>query len=217
MPEASLVAESREKKGKQAAKQLRRNGLIPGILYGPGEKPSMLSINQKELLILLHSFGRNAIVNLRLASNKRKKIKAFFYEIQHDPISGDIIHIDLKHIDLNQKIHLSVPVYLEGVPEGVRNEGGILEHLMHKIEIFCIPADIPERITIDVTNLHLGDAVHVSDIEAANFEILSDMFSTLVHIVTPKVITVEEEEIPEEELEEEVEGPAEPEVIGEEE
>ena len=217
MPEASLVAESREKKGKQAAKQLRRNGLIPGILYGPGEKPSMLSINQKELLILLHSFGRNAIVNLRLASNKRKKIKAFFYEIQHDPISGDIIHIDLKHIDLNQKIHLSVPVYLEGVPEGVRNEGGILEHLMHKIEIFCIPADIPERITIDVTNLHLGDAVHVSDIEAANFEILSDMSSTLVHIVTPKVITVEEEEIPEEELEEEVEGPAEPEVIGEEE
>lgn len=169
-------------------------------------------------MILLHSFGRNAIVNLSFASNKRKKFKAFIYEIQHDPISGDIIHIDLKHIDLNQKIHSSVPVHLEGAPEGVRNEGGILEHLMHKIEIFCFPADIPERITVDVTDLHLGDAVHVSDIEAANFEILSDMSSTVVHVVTPKVIKVAEEEIPEEELEEEeVEEPAEPEVIGEEE
>jgi large subunit ribosomal protein L25 len=211
MPEASLVAQIRDKKGKQAAKQLRREGLVPGILYGPGEEPSMLSINVKELFNLLHTFGRNIVVNLSLASSK-KKIKAFIYEIQHDPISGDIIHVDLKHINLKEKIHLSVPVHLTGIPEGVKNEGGILEHSMHTLEILCLPTHIPEHITVDVSALHLGDAIHVGDIEAKDFEFISEKSGTVVHIIAPKIVKVVEEAPPEE-----GELPPEPEVIGEEE
>ena len=213
MPEASLVADLREKKGKQAAKQLRREGLVPGVLYGPGEEPSMLSINLKELLTLLHTFGRNTIVDLSLASNKKKKFKAFIYEIQHDPLSGDIIHIDLKHIDLTKKIHLSVPIHLEGVPEGVRNEGGILEHALHTLEVLCLPIDIPNNITIDVSGLHLGGSVHVSDIKTDKFEIMSDLSNVIVQIIAPKVAQAGEE-MGEEGMEEV--GTTEPEVIGEE-
>ena len=113
-------------------------------------------------------------------------------------------------------MHLSVTIQLNGSPFGVRNEGGILEHTLHALEISCLPGDIPNKITLDVEDMHLGDAFHVSDIEAVNFEILSDMSSTVVHVVTPKVVAVVEEEEIEEELVEGEEG-AEPEVIGEEE
>lgn len=211
MAEATLAAQVREEKGKQAAKHIRQMGLVPGIIYGPGETPSMLNLNGKELLTLLHSFGRNAIVNLRIG-DKKKNIKAFIYDIQHDPISGDIIHVDLKRINLNEKIHLSVPIRLSGVPEGVKNEGGILEHTLHSLEIFCLPTNIPDTIVLDVSNLHLGYSIHVKDIPASNFEILTELSATVVHVVAPKVVKVEEE------VEAAVEGvePAEPEVVGEE-
>lgn len=212
MSEATLAAQIREEKGKQAAKHFRRLGLIPGILYGPGEEPSMLNINGKELLTLLHTFGRNAIVNLRVG-DKKKNVKAFIYNIQHDPISGDISHVDLKHINLKEKIHLSVPIRLTGIPEGVKNEGGILEYNLHSVEIMCLPTNIPETITLDVSSMHLGDSIHVSDISAEHFEILSELSATIVHVVAPKVVKAAEEVV------EVVEGgePAEPEVIGEEE
>ena len=211
MAEATLAAQVREEKGKQAAKHIRQMGLVPGILYGPGETPSMLNLNGKELLTLLHSFGRNTIVNLRVG-DKKKNIKAFIYDIQHDPISGDITHVDLKHINLKEKIHLSVPIRLSGVPEGVKNEGGILEHTLHSLEILCLPTNIPDTIILDVNNLHLGDSIHVKDIPASNFEILTELFATVVHVVAPKIVKVAEE------VEEIIEGaePAEPEVIGEE-
>ena len=211
MAETTLQVQLRGKKGKQAAKQIRREGFIPGILYGPGEEPSLLTIDYKELYNLLHSFGRNVVVNI-VYEGVKKKIKAFIYEIQHDPISGDIIHVDLKHINLKEKIHLSVPVHLTGIPEGVKNEGGILEHSMHTLEILCLPTNIPEHITVDVSALHLGDAIHVGDIEAKDFEFISEKSGTIVHIIAPKIVKVVEEAPPEE-----GELPPEPEVIGEEE
>ena len=215
MAEAQLMAQRREKKGKQAAKHFRRDGFIPGILYGPGEKPSMLTVINKELHNLLHTHGRNVIVNLRL-DDKKKIIKAFIYDIQHDPISGDITHVDLKHIDLNEKIHLAIPIRLTGLSTGVKNEGGILEHNLHTLEVVCLPADIPESITLDVSELALGDGIHVSDIEENNFEILIDKSATVVHVVAPRVVIEVEEEVEEELLDEEGEAEG-PEVIGEEE
>ena len=215
MAEANLIAQKREKKGKQAAKHFRRDGFIPGILYGPGEEPSMLTVIDKELLNLLHAYGRNVIVNLRIDDNK-KNIKAFIYDIQHDPMSGDITHVDLKHINLKEKIHLSIPIRLKGIPDGVKNEGGILEHNLHALEIVCLPTDIPESITLDVSELHMGDSIHIRDIEEKNFEILMDKSTTVVHIISPRV-SVEVEEAVEGVLLEEPGEAAGPEVIGEEE
>jgi len=206
MAEATLQVQARTEKGKQAAKHLRRKGQIPGILYRPGEKPSMLDINQKDILNLLHTYGRNVVVDLTLG-DKKKKVKAFIYEIQHDPISGDIIHVDLKHINLKEKINVTVPVHLTGIPTGVKNEGGILEHLMHAIEVRCLPTDIPDSITLDVTDLHNGGIIHVRDIPRDKFEIVSEPESVVVHIVSPRA-TIEAK------IGEAAAG-AEPEVIGE--
>lgn len=212
MPEAILKAQIRNIKGKQAAKQLRREDLIPAILYGVGEEPEKLTVELKNLLILLHTFGRNAVVNLSVG-NSKKKINAFIYEIQHDPISGDIIHVDLKHISLKEKIRVAVPINLEGNPEGVKNEGGIVEHVMHTLEIISLPSEIPNVITIDISKLHIGDVIHVKDIEHEKFEIVPEPERTIVHIIAPKIVVVPvEEEMPTEE-----EEATEPEVIGEEE
>jgi large subunit ribosomal protein L25 len=205
MAEASLKSQARTDKGKQAAKHLRTDGRIPGVLYGPGEIPSLLSLDTKEFLTLLHSFGRNVVVDLTVG-DKKKKVKAFIYEIQHDPLSGEIIHIDLKHISLKEKIHVTVPVHLIGIPIGVKNEGGILEHIMHSMEVSCLPVDIPDGINLDVTNIHTGESFHVKDLPHEKFEFLSDPESIVVHVVAPRIVAVEEPT--------EV-GTAEPEVIGE--
>ncbi len=211
MGESTLQAQLREVKGKQAAKQMRKKGLIPVILYGLNNEPSLLSIKSKELMNILHSSGRNIVVNLVLGEEK-KNVKTFIFEIQHAPITGNIIHVDFKYISLKEKIHVSVPIHLEGTPEGVRSEGGIIENVMHTLEIKCLPIEIPEAITLDISHMHVGEAIHVKDIEQKNFEIISDLERTIVHVIAPKVIAIEE--IVEEITAEEVEGIAEPEIIG---
>ncbi len=210
MAEASLKVTEREDKGKQAAKRLRREGLIPGILYGLGMEPSSLTIDLKELLTLLHTVGRNSVVNITVGK-KRKKIKSFIYDIQHDPISGDIIHVDLKQISMKERIHVTIPVHITGTSVGVKSEGGIVEHVLHAVDILCLPTDIPEEIIVDVSDLHIGDAIFVRDLSHESYDFLSDQENLVVHIIAPKVVKVTDEEA------EAVEGAAEPQVIGEEE
>jgi len=213
MAEGSLKVLVREETGKQAAKNLRRQGYVPGVLYGSGIEPTPLSIDTKDLLSLLHTFGRNVVVNLTLGKS-RKKIKSFIYDIQHHPISGEITHVDLKRIAMDEKIHVTVPVHLSGMPWGVKNEGGIVEHMLHTIEISCLPSDIPEEINVDISEMRLGDVIHVRDLAHEKFEILSDEESVVVHIIAPKVTKAEAAAEAAEAEEEEFEAP-EPEVIGE--
>ncbi len=207
MAEETLRANTRPAKGKQAAKQLRQEGLIPGILYGPGENPVPLTINLKELVNLLHAHGRNTIVNLLIDDDKRN-FNAFIYEIQHHPLSGDIIHIDFKHISLKEKVHATVPIRLIGVSVGVKNEGAVLEHILHAVDISCLPTQIPDTIDLDISDLHSGDIVYVKDLPQGDFDYIADPEQAVVHVVVPRGLAIEEEPS-------EV-GPGEPEVIGKE-
>lgn len=210
MTEATLKVQIREDKGKEGAKRLRNQGLTPGILYGKSDSPSMLSIDSKELVTSLHTHGRNAIFNLSVEGSK-KEMKAFIYDIQHEPMTDRILHIDFKHILLTEKIPVTVPVHLEGIPVGVRSEAGIVEHIMHTLDILSLPTSIPDSITINIEDLEIGDSIHVRDITAEDFEILSDLDRTIVNVIAPRIV-VEAEELEEEE-EEALEG-AEPELIG---
>ena len=204
MAEATMQVQIRNEKGKQAAKKLRNHGLIPGILYGVGEKPTPLSLDRKELTVLLNKYGRNKVFELSLGAGK--KVNAFIYEIQHSALSGDINHVDFKHISLKEKIHVILPVHLEGIPEGVKNEGGIIEMILHRLEVKGLPTDIPGQIIIDVKDMHLGDVVHVRDIKLENLELTLDPDAPVVQITAPKVVAAV--------VEEGAEGAVQPEVIG---
>jgi len=207
MAEANLTAQIRYDKKKQMAKKIRNQGSVPAVLYGVDIEPTLLTINQKTLFNLLHKNGRNVIVNLEL-DDRKEKLKVFIYDIQHHPLSGEISHVDFKHISLTEKIDISVPVKLIGTPVGVKTEGGILEHILHKVDISCLPTNIPESIDIDVTDLHLGAIIHVKDVKVNDFKIMSDPESVIVHIVVPKVAKISEEQADGEA------GPAEPKIIG---
>ncbi len=211
MAEGTLNALKREETGKQAAKRVRAAGSVPGVLYGSEVDSTSLSIDQRELVALLQSVGRNAVVNLMIGKAK-KEVKTFIYDIQHDPLSGEITHVDLKQISMTEKINVTVPVHLIGTPDGVKNEGGITEHLLHTIDIACLPTDIPSEISVDIESMHIGDSVHVSDLPLDKYEVLTPEDSAVVHVVAPKVHDEDEGE-GEEGLEEEME----PEVIGQEE
>ena len=211
-----LKAEPRTNVGKQIAKQLRAGGRLPAVVYGEKAEPVACSIDRKELETLLHDQGRNAIVSLETGVNGSNS--TIIKEIQHNPVRGEILHVDFHRIDLTQKIVVEVRVDAEGIPMGVRNDGGILEHMLHYVEVECLPTEIPERIEIDVTKLNIGDNIHVTDLAVdGDAQIVTDSDRTVFAVAAPTLRQEEEEEElvegEEEELVEGEEGPQEPEVI----
>ena len=205
MLEIVLNAEKRSETGKGHAKSLRRNGRIPAVLYGKGEDTIPLAIDSKHISSLLHNIhGDTALITLQLGKEKRKDRKVIFKEMQRDPVRGDLLHVDLHHISLTENIHVEVPVTLIGTPVGVRTKGGIVQHILHKVEVECLPTEIPEHIEIDIENLDVGDSIHVESIELEKASILTELQRTVVTVVPPTVIkeVVPEEEEKEEEVEE---------------
>ncbi|MGB2696783.1 MAG: 50S ribosomal protein L25/general stress protein Ctc, partial [Candidatus Zixiibacteriota bacterium] len=209
MREISLQAKTRDKKGTQAVKKLRRNGMIPAVIYGADEKAIPLEVEEKTFLKLLRSgASESVILTLKIDDDSSKGKKVLIREIQHDPVWGKILHIDFQHISMEKKITLSIPVHLVGAAAGVE-EGGIIQHNIRELEIECLPGDIPERVEVNVSNLKIGDAVHVKNIHLDKATILTDLEGSVVSVVPPSVYKEPEVKVAEEEA-------AEPEVVGEE-
>jgi large subunit ribosomal protein L25 len=193
------------------ARKLRAVGRIPGICYRRNAESVAISIDPNELDRLLRkaSSGINTLIDLKVAGGgdfdgRQVLIK----ELQRDPISGDYLHADLYAVDLQQKIHVSVPIQLTGTAIGVSLGGGILDHATRELDVECLPNSIPEEFPVDVSALEIGDSIHVRDIEVLEgVEILNDPDVSIVSVVAPAVV---EEEAPAEE-EEGVEGEAAPE------
>ena len=202
-----LKAEVRTEVGKQIAKRLRAAGQLPAVVYGAKTESIACSVDAKALESLLHEHGRNAIINLETNGQTQSTIVK---ELQQDFLRGDMLHVDFHCIDLTQKIVVEVLVESVGIPNGVRNEGGILEQMLHHIELECLPTEIPERITIDVSGLEVGDNLHVSDITLENPEntIVTDEERTIFSVAAPTLVSDEDDEEAEE-----TEEMQEPEVI----
>jgi large subunit ribosomal protein L25 len=189
--------------GKGPARQARRDGQIPGVMYGHGDDPVALAIDRKAFeLAVKAERGSNVIVALALDGAAEQT--AILREIQRDPVSHDILHIDFHHISLTERVVVEVTVHLVGVADGVKNHGGILEHITRSIEVECLPTEIPQAIDADVSALGIGDSVHVRDLVAPNVEILTDGDVTIATVVPPTVMTETAAAEP---------GAAEPEVI----
>lgn len=167
MATVNLAATPRPKTGKQAAKQVRRIGFVPGNLYGHGMKPLALQVNSRELSQALHTkAGENVVITLQVEGVKLKESTCLIKELQHNPVSDKIDHVDFTVISLTEKIDVKVPLIIKGTEEapGVK-EGGILDVIHHEIEVECLPTEIPEKIEIDVKAMKIGDTIHLKDIQ----------------------------------------------------
>ena len=207
MEKIDLKASVRESVGNGPARVLRRAGQIPAILYGRNTEPVLLSVNSKELEQVLSkgSFGQ-FILNLVIQNGKQVTKAAMIKELQTHPVSGHLIHIDFYEIDMQRQIRVMVPVVTRGKSVGVE-EGGMLNIVRREIEVFCLPGDIPESFQVDISELDIGDSIHLEDLPLGeNVEVDSDVNYTVVTVLSPKVEEVEAVEEEEEGLEEGEEG-----------
>jgi len=197
-----LQATVRKSVGNGPARVLRRAGQIPAVLYGRKIEPVLLSVNTKDLEQILKkgSFGQ-FILNLVIQNGKKMTKPAIIKELQTHPVSGNLIHIDFYEVDMKRQIKVMVPVVTTGKAVGIE-EGGLLNIVRRELEVFCLPGDIPEAIELDISELGIGDSIHLEDVPLGeNVEISADVNYTVVIVLSPKV----EEEVVEE-VEEELEG-----------
>ena len=202
MGKIELQATVRKSVGNGPARVLRRAGQIPAVLYGRKIEPVLLSVNTKDLEQILKkgSFGQ-FILTLVIQNGKKMTKPAIIKELQTHPVSGSLIHIDFYEVDMKRQIKVMVPVVTTGKAAGIE-EGGLLNIVRREVEVFCLPGDIPEAIEIDISELGIGDSIHIEDVPLGeNVEVSADVNFTVVTVLSPKV----EEEVVEEE-EEELEG-----------
>lgn len=198
-----LNAVTRTDTGKGQARTLRREGRLPAVLYGPNTDPVMLSIDLSELEdITKGGSAGQAILSISVKGEKKPRT-AMIKDLQISPLSRDYLHIDFYEVDMQKKINVMVPVTTTGKCIGIEM-GGMIQLIRRELEVLCLPGEIPEYIEIDITELNIGDSVHVEDVQLeGDIEIPHDVDFTILTILSGKM---KEEEVEEEELEEGEEG-----------
>ena len=204
-----LKGARREQIGKGWARKARAAGQIPAVIYGHGENPQPIAVDFREFELALRGHkGSNAIVNLNVGGGE---VTALVRDVQYDPLSRAVIHLDFQHISLTEQIEVEVPVHFVGTPVGVKDGGGILEHLLRMLKVKCLPTAIPAGIDVDVSALNIGENLHVSDLQpGTGYEIITDADVAVAAVVAPAA-----EEVAAAPAEGEVAAAAaEPEVVG---
>ncbi len=202
--QAKLRAETRAETGKGVARQLRRRGRLPAVVYGHGDESKALTVDAHEFDRLLSRIqAGTTVISLEVEGDDARQV--LIREIQRHPYRLDPLHVDFFHIRADEKITVEVPVHLDGEPQGV-TLGGILQQVRHELEVECLPNEIPSEFRVDVSALDIGDSIHVADIDSRGVLILDEADLTVCSVVPPSVMEVEEEEVPEGEEVELVEG-----------
>jgi len=188
--QAKLTVQTRAEVGRNAIKKVRKQGLIPGVIYGVGHEPINLEVNGRQLsTVLAHSSSENILLELEIVDgeNKRNSL-AMIQEVQHHPLQRRILHVDFHAVSATEKITAEVPIETTGEPVGVKTGGGLLEHVLRDLEVECLPGDLPERIQVDVTNLDVNQSIHVKDLQLpAGVEAITDGDLTVVAVSAPRV------------------------------
>jgi large subunit ribosomal protein L25 len=180
----TIAAETRDQRGKNAARRLRMAGSVPAVVYGGPAGPEPVAVSPKELTRILNSkTGHNTIFNLMMAGKDNTPV--MIVDWQFDPVKDTLLHADLKRIDLSKRISVKVPVVTQGDPRGVKVQGGLHEIVTREIEIECLPDDIPEQFVVDVTELLIGQSVRAADIPlAGSMKLLSPGDTVISHVVS---------------------------------
>lgn len=214
MSEENVIkADRRGSRGTTECRRLRKAGMLPAVIYGRGHDPVLLEVDGHGFAQMLsHHVGESMILDLQVGDEPVRKV--LLKEVQHEPVSSKILHVDFHEISMTEKLRVTVPITLIGEPVGVSEEGGQLEHVLFEVEIECLPADVPEQVEMDVSAMKLGDHLTVGDIalDADRYELITGPETAVATVIMPR--QEEEEEVEETALEEGAAG-AEPEVIGE--
>ncbi len=188
--QVKLTAEPRSGLGRSAVRKLKTQGGVPAVIYGAKQKPEPLQVSRRDINAMLsHASGENILVELEIAGGANRL--ALVQEVQHAPVSGDVLHIDFHAVSMDEMIEADVPLEPTGTANGVKNFGGLLEKSLRSLSIECLPRDLPDVITVDVSELNVGDAIHVREIklpEGVTTRMPPDL--TAISVLAP---TVEEE------------------------
>jgi len=185
MPTTVIEAQMRTPGGKNVNRRLRKSGIIPAVMYGPGKQPIAISVVPQIVQGILHSeSGRNSIFTISLDGSEQNN--AMVKDYQLDPVQGTLIHVDFIQIAMDRLLQLTVNIELIGEPQGVKIDGGIMDFVTRSIEVECLPADIPESIKLDVSQLQINDYLRVNNLQVdSKVKILSDPEVVLVTIIPP--------------------------------
>ncbi|MCK5446694.1 MAG: 50S ribosomal protein L25 [Gemmatimonadetes bacterium] len=206
--QAALQVETRHETGKGAARRIRASGKIPGNVYGHGAQPMAVQADELQFRALISRIStENTLIDLKVGDEKPKAV--LIREIQRHPYRSVILHVDFFEITAGERIRVAVPVRLEGNPIGVRN-GGILQVIRYELEVECLPRDIPSAFEVDISEMQIGESLHIGEIDTGDVTVIEEADLTVCMVVMPKAAPVEEEE--DEEVSE-LEGDVEPEVI----
>jgi large subunit ribosomal protein L25 len=195
--------------GKNESRRLRAGGMVPGVVYG-GDRPVVaISVEHGKIVDILRSeTGENTLFTLKLGGTDSKRV-VMIRDYQRDPVKGRLIHVDFVRVDLNKPIEVMVPIHVIGVPVGVKLEGGLIDHVVREVSVSCLPADIPESVELDVSEVHLGQHLSVRDIKVSDkIRLLDDPDQTVIVVALPRA-----EEAPAAAAATTEAAPAEPEVI----
>jgi large subunit ribosomal protein L25 len=179
----TITAELRDSRGKNEARRLRVRGEIPAVVYGARSRPVAVAVNPKDLNRILHSkSGHNTIFNLEIGGTETAPV--MIVDWQNDPLKENLLHADLKRIDLTERLTVKVPVHTAGEPRGVKQQGGLLELVAREIEIECLPDEIPEEFVLDVSELMLGQNRRASDLPlTGSMKLLSPPDTVIAHVI----------------------------------
>jgi len=207
--QVKLKAQKRTVLGRNAIKKIKKEGLVPGVVYGSQAQPMALQLDARQLTsVLAHASSEHVLVDLEIADGSQSSNRlALIQEVQHHPLRRELLHVDFHAVSTTEKITSEVPIEAVGEPLGVRTFGGLLEYSLRTLEVECFPQELPDIVRIDVTNLNIGEALHGRDIPLpSGVEALTDADLTVVSVVASRVG---------EEVTETTEAPAAPEVITE--
>ncbi|HEY5062740.1 MAG TPA: 50S ribosomal protein L25/general stress protein Ctc [Gemmatimonadaceae bacterium] len=190
MATATLTATARTERGTGVARKLRQAGSVPAVIYGHGREPQSLAINTREIDKLLSQISAaSTVIELTVGGTTSKTL---IREIQRHPVKRNIVHVDFQQLVAGEKVTVSVPLRFHGVPEGVRVSGGILEETMHQVHLRVDPAQIPDHVDVDVTNLTIGHNLHIRDIALPDgVTVLDDPGATVCLVAAPKAVVEE--------------------------
>ena len=192
-----INAQPRTEAGRNAVKKIKQAGLVPAVIYGAKDPARNIQIVERELARLLdHAASESVLVEVNLQDGGSRT--ALIQEVQHHPVTGKVLHVDLHVVAMDELMHAEIPVETTGEAEGVTTGGGVLEVILRNLEISCLPGDLPDAITVDVSKLSIGDSVHVKDLTLPRgVTVLNDAELSVVSVAPPTVEETSPSDLPE--------------------